>query len=202
MSADARTLAFYAEAAARYADAFGRDEERQEAQHFLAYLPAPGARILDLGCGPGNASAVFVAAGHRPDPVDASAEMVAIARDRHGLPARQGTFDDDFGAQSYDGIWASYSLLHARRAELPGLIARLARALRPGGPLYLGLKLGEGEGRDALGRHYAYVGEAELRDWLAAAGLAVVSWHTDVKRGCAGTDDPCVDLIARAPADG
>ena len=198
MSADARTLAFYAEAAERYADSFGRVEERAQAKHFLSHLPVEKARILDLGCGPGNASALFAAAGHRPDPVDASAGMVGIAREVHGLPARLGTFDEDFGTAAYDGIWASYSLLHARRSELPGLIGRLARALRPGGPLYLGLKLGEGERRDSLGRRYAYVTEAELRDWLAGARLAVAWWNTDVKRGCAGTDDACVDVVALA----
>ncbi|KAA9007063.1 class I SAM-dependent methyltransferase [Histidinibacterium aquaticum] len=192
---DERTLAFYADAATRYADKFGRDDASPELSAFMDRLP-PAARVLDLGCGPGRASAAMAVAGHRPDPVDASPEMVGIARDTLGLPARLGTFDDDYGEESYDGVWAAYSLLHAPRAHIPGHIAQLARALRPGGPLYLGLKLGEGEARDSLGRHYAYVTEPELTDWIAAAGLTLADSRTTTRRGCAGTDDPCIDLLA------
>ena len=60
----------------------------------------------------------------------------------------------------------------------------------------------EGEDRDHLGRHYAYVTEAELETWLGALGMEIVSRRTSLKQGCAGTDDPCIDMIAIKPADG
>ena len=194
---DKKTLEFYAKAASLYADKFGAMNGSPMLAAFIEHLP-PAARVLDLGCGPGNASATMAAKGHQPDPIDASPEMVEIARSQHGLPARVATFDDDWGSDTYDGIWASYSLLHARREAIPGYIAALARALRPGGPLFLGLKLGDGEARDHLGRHYAYVTEEELTVWLTAAGLVIVDSRKDIKTGCAGTNDPCIDLIAKA----
>jgi hypothetical protein len=47
--------------------------------------------------------------------------------------------------EAFDGIWASFSLLHTPKAEHSRHIGAMARALRPGGYLYLGMKLGEGE---------------------------------------------------------
>ena len=46
---------------------------------FMARLQ-PGARVLDMGCGPGNSSAHMAAAGLRPDPVDPAQAMIEIAR--------------------------------------------------------------------------------------------------------------------------
>ena len=201
MTPDEQTVGFYDAAARDYAEKLVKGHVRPELARFIARLPA-GARVLDLGCGPGNASAAMAAAGLRPDPVDASDGMVRFAAETYGVPARLGTFDEDFGRARYDGIWASYSLLHARRAELPGLVARLCAALRPGGTLYLGMKLGEGEARDALGRHYAYVSAQELRDWTEAAGLEVLESVEGESRGMAGTLDPTVDFMAARPADG
>ena len=49
------------------------------------------------------------------------------------------------------GFGASYSLLHAPRAEMPRHLAAIARALRPDGVLSLTLKEGQGEARDPGG---------------------------------------------------
>lgn len=197
---DAKTLAFYDAAARDYAEQLSQGGVRPELAGFIARV-RPGGRVLDLGCGPGKSSAEMALAGLVPDPVDASTGMVAFARDTHGLPARHGTFDDDWGVESYDGIWASYSLLHAPRAEIPGHIARLAAALRPGGPFYLGMKLGETDERDRLDRFYSHVTEAELRGWVTDAGLTVADVLLSESRGMAGTLDPCIDLTAVKPAD-
>ena len=196
---DAKTLAFYDGAARDYAEKLSQGGVRPELAGFIARV-RPGGRVLDLGCGPGKSSAEMAKAGLDPDPVDASTGMVAFARDTYGLPARHGTFDDDWGQETYDGIWASYSLLHAPRAEIPGHILRLAAALRPGGPFYIGMKLGETDARDRLDRFYSHVTEAELRDWMEAGGLTVVDVVLGESRGMAGTLDPHIDLTAVKPA--
>lgn len=197
MSTDDETLAFYDRAAGDYADTFaGDDPADPDLRAFLDDLPR-GARVLDLGCGPGQHAAAMIAAGFDVDAVDASAGMVAEAKARFGVDARQATFAALDATAEYDGVWANFSLLHAPRAEMPAHIARIARALRPGGVLHLGVKEGAGEKRDHLGRLYTFHAEDELRGWLTDAGFTVTALRHGKGKGMAGTVDPFIILRAR-----
>ena len=195
MSADPRTLAAYDAQAQAYAQRFQADAPGGDLCAFMALLP-PGGQVLDLGCGPGTASAFLRAAGFMPDPVDASPAMVEIANNRYGIGARLATFDEIDAEAAYDGVWANFSLLHAPRADLPGHLTALKRALRPGGILHLGMKTGTGEGRDRLDRFYSYFSRAELLSLLAAAGFTVTATREDHEIGLAGTDEPFIILLA------
>lgn len=201
MSADPRTLAAYEAHARDYEDRFRRDRPDRHLQAFIDLLPA-GARVLDLGCGPGAASAFLCAAGMEPDPVDAAPAMVALANARHGIGARLASFDDLDAVAAYDGVWANFSLLHAPRADLPRHLAAIRRALKPGGLFHIGMKTGAGEARDRLGRFYAYVGTAELRSLLTQADFGILAESGGRERGLAGTLDPFVILLARATGGG
>lgn len=196
MSADPGTMAAYQVQAAAYAARF--DEARPSAylQAFMAGLP-PAARVLDLGCGPATASAFLRAAGHVPDPVDASAAMVELANGRHAIGARQASFDDLAAVAAYDGVWANFSLLHAPRAAFPGHLAAIRRALRPSGLFHIGAKTGTGEARDRFGRFYCYYGRDELLGLLQAAGLAPGAIWEGHEVGLAGTRDPYIVVHAR-----
>ncbi|RMH41970.1 MAG: class I SAM-dependent methyltransferase [Alphaproteobacteria bacterium] len=197
MTADRETLAFYDSAAPRYAARFSRARPDRDLAAFIAAL-APGARVLDLGCGPGQGAAMLRDAGLVVDAVDASEGMARLARERFGIDVTVQEFSDIDAVARYDGIWANFSLLHAPRAEMPAHLRRLHRALKPGGLLHLGLKLGRGEGRDHLGRFYAYYEEAELDALLRAAGFAPVARRTGRATGMAGTPDPFIIMRARA----
>ena len=186
MSVDSETIAAYETRSREYARRrTGRSAEPGFAE-FVAGLPA-GAHLLDIGCGPGDSAHRFMKAGFTVDALDASPAMVSRAREL-GVPARQGTFDDIDGQDVYDGIWASYSLLHLPRAEVPGALTRLHRALKPGGRFHLGMRLGQGEARDRLGRLYVYYGEAELIALLEAAGFTPTIRETRRDTGLDGTD--------------
>jgi SAM-dependent methyltransferase len=197
VTADPRTIAVYDERAADYADRFREDRPGPHLTAFMAALP-PGARVLDLGCGPGTASAFLRAAGFAPDPVDASPAMVAAANARHGVGARLATFDDIDAVGVYDGVWANFSLLHAARADLPRHLIGLHCAVRPQGILHIGMKTGTGQGRDRLGRLYTYVTVPELTGLLTAAGFHVTATIEGREVGLAGTDDPFVMMRAHA----
>lgn len=194
MTTDPDTLAVYAARAADYA-AMAEGLDDQPLAAFLALLP-PGARILDLGCGPGVQAAQMAAAGHHPDPVDAAPEMVALAKAR-GLPARRADFDAPLPGP-YDAAWASFSLLHAPRADLPRHLAAIHAALKPGAPLHLGMKLGHGEGRDALGRFYTYYTREDLLDLLTAAGFTVTRADERIETGLSGQPAPGLLVTAHA----
>lgn len=193
---DERTLAVYETRASDYADAFGASEPDTHLRGFIDALPAAG-RVLDLGCGPANASAHMREAGLDPDPIDATPAMVALANERHGIGARLGTFDDLHAEAAYDGVWANFSLLHAPRADLPRHLAAIARALKPSGLLHIGMKTGGGDVRDDLGRAYTLVAEAELTGLLEAAGFKIVFRDVGRSVGFAGSDDPWVIYRAR-----
>ena len=197
MSADPRTIAVYDAKAPDYADRFRTAKPDRHLAAFIDALPA-GARVLDLGCGPATASAFLRAAGMLPDPVDASPAMVTLANARHGIGARQGTFDDIDAVAEYDGVWANFSLLHAARADLPRHLSALHRALKPGGLFHIGMKTGTGEARDALDRFYTYVGREELFRLMDDAGFTVIAEAGGTEVGLAGTSDPFLVLLARA----
>jgi SAM-dependent methyltransferase len=127
---------------------------------------------------------------------DACETFVAEARAR-GLDAHLRNFDDLAEMGAYDAVWASFSLLHAPRSAFPRHLAAVARALRSPGYLYLGMKLGQGEARDSLGRFYAYFSAEELRRHLAEAGFSILDTATGAGTGLAGTTDPFILITAR-----
>lgn len=162
---------------------------------FMAALP-PHARVLDWGCGPGNQAEILLQHGFDVDLVDAAPAMIAIARDRKGLPARLAGFDDPLPGP-YDAAWVSFSLLHEPRAALPRHLCALHDALEPGGLLFLGLKLGQGEGRDSLGRFYTYYTRAALLDLLAGAGFTPFDIEERADSGLSGRIEPGILILAR-----
>ena len=191
---DQGTIDAYDARAASYAALDINEAQTESLRAFLACLPA-GGTILDLGCGPGLQAKAMQDAGFAVTGLDATPAFVTAAQSI-GIDARLGTFDDVTETDAYDGIWASFSLLHAPRADFPRHLTALARALRPSGYLYLGMKLGAGEGRDALGRFYSYYSEAELRTALESIGLTVSDVTTGTGAGLAGTTDPFILITA------
>ena len=197
MSSDAKTLAFYDGAAASYAGKFGRSEPDGDMRDFMAELPA-GGRVLDFGCGPGNSAAMLRDAGFRAEASDASQAMADLAREKFGIDVRVEPFDALNATDRFDGIWANFCLLHAPRADFPGHLARIHRALKPGGVLHLGLKTGTGELRDHLGRFYTYYPVQDLLDSLSDADFTVLASREGMSVGMAGTDDPFIIIRAKA----
>ena len=136
---------------------------------FLRELP-PWAHVLDAGCGPGRNAAAFKSRGYRVTGIDASPAMVELAR-RSGIDAHVMTFQQMTFHEEFDGIWASASVLHVPRAELPEVLHRFARALKPEGILYVSLKEGQSERIAEDGRFFSYYTLNEFSDLLTSTGL-------------------------------
>ncbi|MEE9388085.1 MAG: class I SAM-dependent methyltransferase [Paracoccaceae bacterium] len=184
MTKDDQTIAVYEKRAQEYA-CRTKDRDEPGLDSFIAMLPEH-AHVLDLGCGPGDASVRFLAASFSVDAIDATPAMVKAACQR-GVTARIARFDQVDAQSTYDGICASYSLLHAPRADMPDCLARLHRAAKPNGRLHIGLKLGTGEIRDSLGRLYTYYTRDELFGLLKAAGFTPTDHQIDKGTGLDGT---------------
>jgi SAM-dependent methyltransferase len=146
-----------------------------------------GSRVLEIGSGSGRDAELLEAAGldvRRTDITPAFVDQLR-ARGYHADVLDPLTDDLDDPARPgtpYDAVWASASLLHVARTDLPVVLTRLAAATRPGGVLGLWLKEGDGEGWSTHGfigapRHFVYWREPALRAVLDAAG-----WDVDEVR--------------------
>jgi SAM-dependent methyltransferase len=198
-SFDPATLAFYAAEAPDYAarspGGIGRHLEG-----FLERL-APGATILELGCGSGRDAEQMEARGFVVEPTDGVREMATQAEARLGREVRVMRFDELEAIERYDGVVAAYSLLHVPRAGLTAVLGRVWRALKPGGWHVATYKTAGGEGRDRLGRYYNYLSEEELRAFYAAAGTwCEVETEIGEGRGYEGGFSRFVMITLRKPA--
>jgi SAM-dependent methyltransferase len=195
VAVDEDTLGFYRSNAQAYA-------EREIAKHtrlarFLALLP-PGARVLELGCGAGAASAEMIARGFDVEPTDGSPEMAAEASRRLGRPVATLLFHDLDEVEAYDGVWANACLLHVPRPELARVLALIWRALKAGGHFYASFKAGEGDGRDTLNRYYNYPSPDWLRATYSDAGdWSSLSIETGEVRGFDNEWAPMLFVVAR-----
>jgi SAM-dependent methyltransferase len=206
-SARRATVAAYDASAAAYRDgAAGVPEAVSEAvsgilERFVSVLPA-GARVLEIGSGPGRDARALEAAGLSVRRTDVSSGFVALLRDAGHRADVLDPLTDDLAdparpGEAYDAVWASACLLHVARTDLPVVLRRLAEATRVGGRLQVTLKEGDGEawsthGNVAAPRHFTFWREAPLRAALAAAGWTV----DDVARHDGLRGDAWLDVLA------
>jgi SAM-dependent methyltransferase len=189
------TIRFYNEHADEYVRATVGVNMESLYEPFLSHVP-PCGRILDAGCGSGRDSKAFLDRGYQVVSIDASQEMVdattiLTAQQAHLLAFQEVGFSEEF-----DGVWACASLLHVPLAELPGVIGRLASALRPSGVLYASFKVGCGE-RNLDGRLFTDMEEASFTVLLGGIGGVELLqlWHTDDQRP--DRDDKWLNVLLR-----
>ncbi|MER8231552.1 class I SAM-dependent methyltransferase [Streptomyces sp. NPDC094049] len=94
-------------------------------------------RTADVGCGPGHLTALLHDLGLDAFGLDLSPGMVGHARRAHPeLRFDEARMEElPVGDGELGGVLAHYSTIHTPPAELPALLAGLARALAPGGLL-------------------------------------------------------------------
>ncbi len=196
---DPATERFYATRAEEWASHLPHDRSPRIAR-FLEHLP-PGARILELGCGDGRDAEYMEKRGFTVDATDGVAAMVELANRRLKRPARQMLFAELDASEAYDAVWAHASLLHVAEAELPQILQRVYRALKPCGWHFACYKGGEGGHRDQFGRFYSYI----LQDTLAAAYRSAGTWDSfemESEQGSSfgGEPTPWLNVTARKAA--
>ncbi len=188
-----KTNRTYAQIATAYAQA--QQHRHMLARHvarFVALVP-PGGLVWDVGCGPGFDTAVLRQHHLHAYGLDYSHPMITAGRE---LMGQQNIFiQADMRHLPFcscaDGLWVCASLLHLPRRDAPAALQEFYRALRPGGILYLSVKMGEGErwveggyGR-ALPRFFTYWQSDELDNLLTKTTFKIIDgWidHTDQTR--------------------
>jgi 2-polyprenyl-3-methyl-5-hydroxy-6-metoxy-1,4-benzoquinol methylase len=198
---DPATLTFYEKESAAYVSRH-RQGGGEYLSGFLARL-RPGARVLELGCGGGQDAATMLAAGFDVDATDGTPALVATATARLGRPVRLMRYDQLDSESVYDGVWASACLLHVPSTGLPAVLARVHRAMKPGGVHFASYKATGQEGRDRLGRWYNQLTTAELLAAYRGAGdWDVLSVDERTAGGYDGVEVPWVGLTLRRVARG
>lgn len=197
MSTDPDTLAFYQTRAPHWVFHSGERHSHQ-LDAFLDRLPA-GAAVLELGCGGGRDAARMRARGFAVDATDAVPALVARANQAFAVGARVMAFHELDAKAAYAGVWAHASLLHAPRNALPDVLARIHRALVPGGWHFASFKLGDGEGRDLLGRLHNFPSPAWLVARYEQAGFVFEAQATYAGQASDGTQRDWIDLTVRKP---
>ena len=198
MSADAATIAYYQANAPHYTLSFGQ----APSHHLDAFLDrlAPGASVLELGCGAGRDSARIAERGFALDATDGTPAMVRKANERFEIAARVMRFDELDAKETYDAVWAHACLLHVARADLPGVLASVHAALRANGLHFANYKLGSAEGRDPLGRLTNLPDEEWLEETYRAAGFAILATQRYRGKGADGVQRDWYALTLRKEA--
>lgn len=189
------TIAFYNDHASEYSASTSSVEMQDIQERFQRWL-SPHARILDAGCGSGRDTKAFLKAGYEVTAIDASAALARLASAYTGLPCQVLRFQDMTFSNCFDGIWACASLLHVPKIEMPDVLSRICRALKPGGILYLSLKQGEGERVAGDGRLFNYYTQESFRTVLAGIRTLAEreSWLSPERRSTTQTD-PWVSFL-------
>jgi len=127
----------------------------------LGQLPVPCSSVLEIGCGAGRLARAMAGRAAAVVGIDASPEMVRLARERFPNAARIEFVCDDFstramGSERYDFVVSVATLHHLPAAPT---LARMKGLLKPGGTLVIH------DLRSASGRI----------DWLLSGLAAVVN---------------------------
>ena len=193
------------------------DERTRPFVELLARVPDPHGRavasVVDLGCGPGHLTGLLARRwpGARLHGVDASAEMIASARDRVGGPGEGVTYEvadlRDWLAAPPAGEETDVLVSNATLQWLPdplSLLPRMVARVAPGGTLAIGVPANFDEPSHVLRRELAaeepfvaHTGEvnspwspgaAAYLEALTGLGCEVDAWETTYLHVLEGPD--------------
>lgn len=190
------TIQTYDHSATLYADNIWDMSLDRLLDAFVSRLP-PGARVLDLGCGPGRDTDHLRARGLDAFGIDLSIGMLQEARRRVTWEFVQGDMRHlPLNTSGLNGVWLSAALLHLPRTDAPQALEEVRRVLKRGGTMFLGVKRGEGEHwqTSKLGqRFFIYYALDEITGLVRAAGFQIIeNWESQ------GSVDMWINIVAEA----
>ena len=172
-------------------------------QEFIRQL-SPGSQILDCGCGPGMDTEKFFQLGYQVTAIDLSERFVRLTKTR--VPGATVQKMDmrflDFPAATFDGLWASFSLLHIRAADVDQTLSGFKRVLRPDRLLFSAVHRGRktqwvkttisGMERDTYVQEWV---QAEFEGRVKSAGFRILQSRPFVRTG---GRYPLLSILARS----
>jgi len=148
---------------------------------FLSFLPKE-AKILDVGCGPGNFTKYFLEKGFYAEGIDLSTGMLKIAKKKvpNGIFKKMDMRKLNYPDESFDGLCAAYSLYHIPSKQTLITLKEFNRVLKLNGIMILMLQKGKREGimpepfDPKRKMFFKYFQEKEIKDFLKKSGFKIV----------------------------
>ena len=174
-----------------------------ERQQFIQRLSA-GSRILDCGCGPGMDAEKFSQLGYNVTAIDLSERFVSLTKERvqTATVKKMDMRHLEFPQASFDGLWASFSLLHIRASDIEQTLSGFRIVLRPHGLLFAAVHRGpktewvkttiSGMERDTYVQEWV---QTEIEDVFRSSGFTILVSRPFVR---SGGRYPLLSILARA----
>jgi SAM-dependent methyltransferase len=161
--------------------------ERLEARAaFISTYVPPGARLLEVGTGPGRDAGAFVAAGLATFGVDLSHEFAVFAAKTGAAMTNATARALPFRDGSFDVVWSMSTLMHIPDSAIEASLGELRRVLRPVGVAAIGVWGGRDVEQRLAGnyeppRYFCRRSDDRWRSLLAAIGTVVAfdTWHRE-----------------------
>ncbi len=177
------TIGWYDDNAQQYATKLSTDVPYEAINMFLLNLP-PSPSILEAGCAAGRESKVFIERGAKITGVDLSENLLNIAKrdNPQGEYVKANFLNLSFQDSTFDGVWAHASILHLETVdEVMIALREFNRVLKPGGILFVGVKMQSGDEKTAIvtdslsnaDRFFQYFTESEMRELIGKANFEV-----------------------------
>lgn len=178
----------------------------------------PGERVLDIGCGTGNASLLAARAGAKVTGVDPARRLVEVARERLASGDLGGSFalgtaeDLPFDDGAFDVAVSVFALIFSSDPDRAG--GELLRVLRPGGRALITTWTPEGALADAIGAlgrgaaalspqpppaRFGWGEEAVVRKLFESHGGLVQIAHGELAARAASPEEFVDRFLARHP---
>lgn len=198
-----RTLAHYNQRALAFWDGTRDHDVSQNIAALLQHIEVPPPfDLLDLGCGPGRDLMSFTALGHRAIGVEGAAQLAAMARAHSGCRVlEQDLLALALPEAAFDGVFANAVLFHVPSQALPEVLARLHRALRPGGVFFSSNPRGDGQEGWQGERYGAYHDLEGWRGHMQGAGFVEIT-HYYRPSGLPREQQPWLATVWRKPMPG
>src|ERR687885_1638721 len=185
-----------------------RDDEREHYTSLLLQEVAPGACVLELGCGAGIPTTRGLAARFKVTGVDISARHIALAQQH--VPEADFVCADmtalSFPPASFAAVAAFYSIIHVPRQEHGLLLKQIAPWLQPEGLLVATMGARDDPGSfepDWLGApmYWSHYDSATNKQLVAQAGLEILSAREETAEED-GEPVTFLWIVARKPTAG
>ena len=149
----------------------------------LAKHLAPGADVLDIGCGSGRDLKWLRERGFSVTGFERSKGLAALARRHAGCTVVEGDFEIyDFSRLQADALLLCGALVHLPHARFEEVFKNILRALKPGGRVLVSLKQGTGFSTVNDGRIFYYWQAKDAEAVFARQKLAVLEFQTGVSQ--------------------